>query len=66
MKPDPNRLALTGVAKALGALTDEVVFVGGAVVGLLLTDPAAPRPRPTKDVDVIVEVASLIPGADDP
>lgn len=45
-------------ASALGTLTDEVVFVGGATVTLWITDPAAPPPRPTKDVDVIVEVAS--------
>lgn len=45
-------------ASALGTLTDEVVFVGGATVTLWITDPAAPPPRPTNDVDVIVEVAS--------
>jgi len=33
---------------------DDAVFVGGAVVGLLLTDPAAPPPRATDDVDVVV------------
>jgi predicted nucleotidyltransferase len=37
---------------------DEVVFVGGATITLWITDPAAPPPRPTKDVDVIVEVAT--------
>jgi predicted nucleotidyltransferase len=47
------------VAKRLDTLRDSVVFVGGAVVDLLITDPAAPSVRPTKDVDVIVEVASL-------
>ena len=45
-------------AAALGELLDEVVFVGGATVGLWITDPAAPAPRPTIDVDVIVEVSS--------
>jgi len=40
----------------LGELVDEVVFVGGATLALWITDPAAPPPRPTKDVDVIVEV----------
>lgn len=43
---------------ALGDLAEEVVFVGGATVVLWITDPGAPPPRPTKDVDVIVEVAS--------
>ncbi len=45
-------------ASALEDLVDDVVFVGGATVTLWITDPAAPPPRPTKDVDVIVEVAT--------
>lgn len=45
-------------AVALGDLSGEVVFVGGATVGLWITDPGAPDPRPTRDVDVIVEVSS--------
>jgi hypothetical protein len=43
---------------ALGKLVDEVVFVGGATVGLWISDPAAPPLRPTDDVDVVVEVAT--------
>ena len=43
---------------ALGDLVADVVFAGGATVGLWITDPAAPAPRPTKDVDVIVEVTT--------
>jgi hypothetical protein len=49
---------LVRAAKALGALKDEVVFVGGAVVDLFITDPAAPHPRFTEDVDVVVEVTT--------
>lgn len=49
---------LVTTARLLGELADEVVFVGGAATGLLLTDPAAPDVRPTIDVDVVVEVAS--------
>jgi predicted nucleotidyltransferase len=45
-------------AAALGDLAGEVVFVGGATVALWITDPGAPPPRPTIDVDVIVEVAT--------
>ncbi|MFY3744882.1 hypothetical protein ACOQFB_13305 [Anaeromyxobacter sp. Red801] len=45
-------------AKALGDLAEEVVFVGGAVVDLFIIDPAAPRPRFTEDVDVVVEVTT--------
>jgi predicted nucleotidyltransferase len=42
----------------LGALSDEMVFVGGCATGLLLTDPAAPPIRTTQDVDVLTEVAT--------
>jgi len=45
-------------ADGLGPLLDEVVFVGGATVTLWITDPGAPPVRPTKDVDVVVEVAT--------
>ncbi len=44
----------------LGPLADEMVFLGGCAVGLLLTDPAAPAIRVTQDVDAIVEVTSKI------
>jgi predicted nucleotidyltransferase len=58
--PNPINLAMVKrVAQRLDKLRDSVVFVGGAVVDLLITDPAAPAVRPTKDVDVIIEVASL-------
>ncbi len=48
------------VAERLGDLTGDVVFLGGATVDLLITDPAAAVARPTKDVDVIVEVGSWV------
>lgn len=55
---DPNVALLEVVAEHLGdALRDELVFVGGAVVGLLITDPAMPAIRPTDDVDLICEAA---------
>ena len=47
------------VAEKLGDLRDQVVFLGGAVVGLLVTDPGARPPRATKDVDVTIEIGSL-------
>jgi hypothetical protein len=50
---------LERAGNALGPLLDEVVFVGGATITLWITDPAAPAPRPTKDVDVVVEVTTL-------
>ncbi|HWH19044.1 MAG TPA: nucleotidyl transferase AbiEii/AbiGii toxin family protein [Solirubrobacterales bacterium] len=50
---------LERAAVALGELVDdEVVFVGGATVGLWATDEATAEFRPTDDVDVIVEVAT--------
>jgi hypothetical protein len=51
---------LERAARELAAFLDEVAFVGGATVALWITDPAAPAPRPTKDVDVVVEVASRL------
>jgi predicted nucleotidyltransferase len=57
--PNPvNVDMIRRVAERLGELRDRVVFVGGAIVDLLITDPGAPPARATKDVDVIVEVAS--------
>jgi nucleotidyltransferase AbiEii toxin of type IV toxin-antitoxin system len=45
-------------AAALGDLVGEVAFVGGATIVLWITDPGAPAPRPTKDVDVVIEVTT--------
>jgi hypothetical protein len=45
-------------AQTLEPVLSEVVFLGGASIVLWITDPAAPAPRPTKDVDVVVEVTS--------
>ena len=50
------------MANHLGRLKSQVVFLGGAATGLLLTDPAAAPIRPTKDVDVIVQVGSRLEG----
>ncbi len=59
--PNPENLRmLMQVAKRLDMLRDKVVFVGGAVVDLLITDPAAPPVRATGDVDIIVEVVSRL------
>ena len=46
-------------ARHLEEIIDEVAFVGGSTVALLITDEAAPEVRPTVDVDLIVEVGSL-------
>jgi hypothetical protein len=46
------------VARRLGAMREDVAFVGGATTLFLITDPAYPQVRPTLDVDVIVEIAT--------
>jgi hypothetical protein len=48
--------AVLVVARHLGDLRERVVFVGGMIRSLLVTDPAAGRARPTDDVDLIVDV----------
>ena len=54
---DPNVSLLERAAAQLGeALLEQLVFVGGAVAGVLITDPAMPEIRPTQDVDVICRV----------
>lgn len=54
---DPNLPHLRQVAQALGALRERVVFVGGAVAGLLVTDPLADSVRATRDVDAVVNAS---------
>ncbi len=49
---------LERAAQALEPVLGDVVFLGGASIVLWITDPAAPAPRPTNDVDVVVEVTS--------
>lgn len=53
-----NLVRLRAVSSALSELNEQVVFVGGATVSLYATDSAAAEPRPTDDVDVVVEVAT--------
>jgi hypothetical protein len=48
------------VAERLGPLRPKVVFLGGAAAGFHITDSAEPQVRATKDVDVIVEAASVV------
>lgn len=44
------------VARKFGPFLDDVVFLGGSTVGLLITDKGSPDVRPTMDVDVIVGI----------
>lgn len=57
---DPNVAMLELVAARLGEeLLADAVFVGGAVAGLLVTDPAAPAIRSTEDVDLVFGAIAL-------
>lgn len=51
---DPNLPQLRQIAQALGDLREQLVFIGGAVAGLLVTDPLADSVRATRDVDAVV------------
>lgn len=55
---DPNLDQLIAAAGALRPLLPELMFVGGCVTGLLITDKAAGEPRGTIDVDAIAEITS--------
>jgi len=55
---NPNAAILRVAIAKLTPLLEQIVFVGGCVTGLLVTDPYATPVRTTLDVDVIVEVAS--------
>ena len=50
---------ILAVARQLGELRERVVFLGGMVRGILITDPAVEGPRQTLDVDVIVDAPDL-------
>jgi hypothetical protein len=47
------------VATALGELNDEVAYVGGATVSIYADDPTAEDVRPTKDVDIMLRIATF-------
>ena len=55
---DPNLDQLIAAAEVLRPLLTELVFVGGCITGLLITDEAAGEPRGTIDVDAIAEITS--------
>jgi hypothetical protein len=56
---DPNLAKVELLAAALNPLIEQLVFVGGCAVGLLITDTAAAPVRVTYDVDLVVKVAAL-------
>jgi predicted nucleotidyltransferase len=56
---DPNLERVELVAAALGALREQLVFVGGCAAGLLMNEPGATPIRATLDVDLVVRVTAL-------
>ena len=54
--PDPNLPLLEDAVHKLAPFLDEIVFVGGIKLGLLITDEAAAPIRGRTDVDVIAEI----------
>jgi predicted nucleotidyltransferase len=55
-----NREATKRIALALAELNERVVYVGGAVVSLYIDDTSAEDVRPTKDIDISMEIANLV------
>ena len=62
MSREQNVEMLKTVAKNLNPLfeSEKTVFVGGAVVSLLMTDLTAPNIRATNDVDIVISVKTRL------
>jgi hypothetical protein len=56
--PDPNLPLLEEAAEKLAPFLNEIVFVGGVTLGILISDPASAPIRGTTDVDVIAEIVT--------
>jgi hypothetical protein len=55
---NPNYAQFVSAVTKLEPLLEQIAFVGGCVIGLLITDPGAAPVRTTLDVDAIVEISS--------
>lgn len=53
-----NLKVVEKVAISLEELNKDVIYVGGAVVSLYVTDEGAEQPRPTKDIDISVQIST--------
>lgn len=53
-----NLKVVEKVAISLEELNKDVIYVGGAVVSLYVTDGGAEQPRPTKDIDISVQIST--------
>lgn len=56
--PRTNLEQLIHTARLLRPMLSDLVFVGGVVTSLLVTDEGIGAPRPTLDVDAIAEITS--------
>ncbi|HVW09237.1 MAG TPA: hypothetical protein VHC90_11685 [Bryobacteraceae bacterium] len=56
--PETDSAQVVAVANLLRPILDELVFVGGAITALLISDEGAGPPRTTLDVDAIAEITS--------
>lgn len=56
---DTNLKMFEAILEELGSVRDEVVFLGGAVVGLLVDTAATADVRPTGDLDCVAEDPNL-------
>ena len=54
-----NIATVAEVAEALKEIKEQVVFVGGAIVSLYTDDIAADEIRPTKDIDLTLNIYNL-------
>lgn len=60
MKSEIDLSDLAHIALKLQPLNEKFAFTGGAIVSLLLDAPLVTPIRPTQDVDLIIEVVSLL------
>lgn len=54
-----NIATVAEIAEALKDIKEQIVFVGGAVVSLYTDDPASDEIRPTKDIDLTLNVLNM-------
>lgn len=54
--PNPSTILLEHIAKVLRPLLDDIMFVGGTIVSLYISNED--KPRPTKDVDIVIQVVT--------
>ncbi|MDP8214397.1 MAG: hypothetical protein RAO92_00655 [Candidatus Euphemobacter frigidus] len=51
---------LAHVARRFHPLNEKFAFIGGAIIPLLLDEPLVTAIRPTKDIDIIIEIVSRL------